>query len=145
MEGIPACPETYRFNSVGERINITLEFEPVPDEVKYIDLIEPCDENCVSIKYVLLDEELNERLNEGINLYETGNSAESLLVFQSIMDSRYDDYSPVFGTVFLYMISLNYELGQSREAREVYRKLRDSNILGRDEFISTARDNGIIR
>ena len=43
------------------------------------------------------------------------------------------------------MISLHYELGQSREARAIIKALRESNIIGRDEFVSTAHDIGIIR
>jgi hypothetical protein len=145
MEGIPACPETYRFKTVGERISITLEFEPVPDEANYLDLLESCLDNCVSIRYILLDEDLNSRLNDGIRLYEMGKAVNSLQVFNDLMETEYDDYSPVFGTVYLYMIALHYELGKSKDARAVIQQLKDSNIIGRDDFIETARDNGIIR
>ena len=33
MEGIPACPDVYRFKSIGERITIVLEFPAIPDDV----------------------------------------------------------------------------------------------------------------
>ncbi len=145
MEGIPAGPEMYRFKSIGERISMHLVFEAVPDDVKYIDLVEKCDQNCVSVKYILLDEELNNRLREGIQLYELGRPEPALQVFKDIMDENYDGLSPVFGTIYLYLISIHYDLGQSREARNAFRELQESSILGRDEFIRTAREAGIIR
>ena len=145
MEGIPSCPDTYRFNSVGERIAFSLAFQPVPDEVIYIDLLENCEENCVNLKYVLLDEDLNTQLKEGFHLYELGRPKAALQAFEEIMSTEYDGVSPAFGTVYLYLISIHYELGSSKDARRVYQELRESNIIGRDEFIKTAKETGIVR
>ena len=145
MEGIPACPRQYRFKSVGERISFSLSFPAVPDEVMYIDLIEACDENCVNIKYILLDEDLNSRLNEGFQLYELGRPDAALRVFEDIMSTEYDGISPVFGTVYLYLISIHYELGSSKDARSVFRELQESTIIGKEEFIESARETGIVR
>ena len=145
MEGIPACPDAYRFKSVGERISFRLTFEPLPDEVKYIDLLENCSENCVSIKYILLDEDLNSRINEGVSLYSLGKPAAALRVLEDIMNTEYDGMSPVFGTVYLYLISIHYELGSSRDARRVVQEFRESSIIGLNEFLETARETGIVR
>lgn len=145
MEGIPPCPELYRFKSVGERIHFSLSFQAVPDEIIYVDLVENCRENCVSIKYILLDEELNNRITEGVRLFELGKPQAALQVFEDIMETEYDGLSPVFGTVYLYLISIHYELGNSKDARRVCGELRESNILGLEEFIETAKENGIIR
>jgi len=145
MEGISACPDLYRFKSIGERITIVLEFPAIPDDVQYIDLVENCEENCLDIKYILLDEELNTTLNQGIRLYELGKSKAALQVFEDIMRTEYDGFSPVFGTVYLYLISIHYELGSSKDARRVFQELRESSIVGRDEFVETARDTGIVR
>ena len=145
MEGIPPCPELYRFRSVGERIDLSLVFEAVPDDIIYIDLVENCRENCVSIKYILLDEDMNNRINEGIRLYELGKPQAALQVFENIMSTEYDGLSPVFGTVYLYLISIHYELGNSKDARRVSQEFRASSIVGLEEFIETAKDNGIMR
>ena len=145
MEGIPACPEVYKFKTIGERISITLVFEAVPDEIKYVDLVENCDNGCVNIRYILLDEELNPRLTEGIQLYELGKPKAALQLFEDIMNSDYDGLSPVYGTVYLYLISIHYELGNSKDARRVYQELTESSIIGRDDFIKTAKESGIVR
>ena len=51
------------------------------------------------------------------------------------MEVGYDNYSPVFGTLYLYMMSIHYELGQSKEIRRIFNELKESSIIGRDEFI----------
>jgi hypothetical protein len=145
MEGIPACPDQYRFKSIGEVLDFSLVFPAIPDEVKYIDLREGCEDACVTVKYILLDEEMNMRINEGFNLYEIGRLSASLQVFEDIMEARYDNSSPVFGTLYLYMMSIHYELGQSKEIRRIFNELKESSIIGREEFIETARETGLVR
>jgi hypothetical protein len=145
MEGIPACPLVHRFTSIGERIAFSLVFPPLPDEVRYIDLVENCSENCVSIRYILLDEDLNARINEGVHLYALGKLSAALKVFQEILATDYDGTSPVFGTVYLYLISIHYEMGDSREARNAYRELQESGITGLEDFLEAAREAGLAR
>ena len=145
MDGIPACPDQHRFKSIGEVLDFSLVFPAIPDEVKYIDLHEGCEDACVSVKYMLLDEEMNKRINEGFNLYEIGRLSASLQVFEDIMEAEYDNYSPVFGTLYLYLMSIHYELGQSKEVRRIFDEMKESSIIGRDEFIETARDTGLVR
>jgi len=145
MDGIPACPDQHRFKSIGEVLDFSLTFPAIPDEVKYIDLREGCEDACVLVKYILLDEELNNKINEGFNLYEIGRLSASLQLFEDIMEASYDNYSPVFGTLYLYLMSIHYELGQSKEIRRIFNELKESSIIGRDEFIETARDTGLVR
>jgi len=144
-EGVPTCPDTYRFKSIGEVLVFNLVFPAIPDEVKYIDLLEKCEDACVSVKYILLDEEMNDRINEGFSLYEIGRLSASLQVFEDIMESNFNNYSPIFGTIYLYMMSIHYELGQSKEVKRIFKELEESTIIGRDEFIETARDTGLAR
>ncbi|MCK4853790.1 MAG: hypothetical protein KAT31_06005 [Bacteroidales bacterium] len=145
MDGIPACPDQHRFKSIGEVLDFSLVFPEIPDEVKYIDLREGCEDACVSVKYILLDEEMNDRINEGFILYEIGRLSASLQVFEDIMEAGFDNYSPVFGTLYLYMMSIHYELGQSKEVKRIFNELKESSVIGKDEFIETARDTGLVR
>ena len=145
MENIPACPEEYLFKSIGESLQFSLIFPPLPDDVNYVDLHEKCGEGCVELKYILLDEELNERINNGFDLYELGRLKASLQAFEDIMTDGYDNYSPVYGTIYLYLMSIHYEMGSSKELRRVYTELRESSVIGRDEIIETARETGLVR
>ena len=145
MEGIPACPEVYRFKSIGEILRFSLVFPPLPDEVEYLDFQERCEDACVSLKYIILNEEINERINEGFELYELGRLNASQKVFEDIMSADFDNYSPVFGTIYLYLMSIHYEQGNSSELRRVFNELRESSIIGREEFIESARETGLVR
>jgi hypothetical protein len=145
MEGIPACPEVYKFKSIGEVHKFSLLFPLLPDNVKYLDLSERCGEACVDLKYILLDEELNERISKGFDLYEIGRLKASLQVFEDIMADSFDNLSPVYGTIYLYLMSIHYELGSSKDLRRVYNELRESSVLGREEFIESARETGLVR
>ncbi len=106
---------------------------------------ERCEDECVSLKYILLNEEINERISEGVNLYEMGRLKTSLQVFEDIMSDGFDNYSPVFGTIYLYLMTIHYELGNSKELRRLYDELRESSLFGKEEFIESARDSGLVR
>jgi hypothetical protein len=143
--GIPDCPDVYKFTAIGEKLNFILVFPPINEDLKYIDVIEECDDACFSFKYVLLDLELNEIINQGFHLYEAGNLPESLKVFEDLMSDRNDNLSPVFGTVYLYMMTINYELGRSKEVQNIFDELQQSAIINKEEIIEAARYEGLIR
>jgi hypothetical protein len=145
MDGIPACPDQYRFKSIGETLEFSLVFPPIPDDVKYIDLLEKCEDACVSVRYILLDEEMNSRIDEGFRLYELGRLSASLQVFEDIMQAGFDDHSPVYGTIYLYMMSIQYELGRSKEVKRIFNELKASSIIGKEDFIEAAHDSGLVR
>lgn len=143
--GIPDCPEVYKFTAIGEKLNFILVFPPINEDLKYIDIIEECEDACFSFNYVLLDQELNGIINRGFQLYEAGNLTESLRIFEDLMTVRNDNLSPVFGTIYLYMMTINYELGRSKEVRNILDELQQSSIINKDEIIEAARFEGLIR
>jgi hypothetical protein len=143
--GVPDCPDVHKFSIVGKKLSFILVFPPVNKEVKYIDIIENCPDACFSIRYVLLDNEINEKINQGLNLYESRKLEESLTVFEDLMLSHNDNISPVFGTVYLYMISINYELGQSKEIRRLYDELQQSSIINKEEILEEVRYQDLMR
>ncbi len=143
--GIPDCPDVYKFTSIGEKLNFILIFPPVSEDMKYIDIIEDCDDACFSLKYVLLDQELNSIINRGFQLYETGNPTESLKVFEDLIAARNDNLSPVFGTIYLYMMTINGELGRTEEVRSLFDELQQSSIINKDEIIEKTRYEGLVR
>jgi hypothetical protein len=143
--GIPDCPDVYKFTAIGEKLEFILIFPPISEDLKYIDIIEDCEDACFSFKYVLLDQELNGIINQGFRLYETGNLTESLKVFEDLMAARNDNLSPVFGTIYLYMMTISYDLGRSKEVRSLFDELQQSSIINKDEIIEAARFEGLIR
>ena len=143
--GIPDCPDVHKFAAIGEKLEFILIFPPIDKDIEYIDIIEECKDACFSFKYILLDQELNGIINQGFRLYEAGNLTESLKVFEDLMTERNDNLSPVYGTVYLYMMTINYELGRSKDVREIFNALQQSSIINKDEIIEAARFEGLVR
>jgi hypothetical protein len=143
--GVPDCPDVHKFSIVGKKLGFILVFPPLSRDVRYIDIIENCTDACISIRYILLDTVINERINEALNLYESRKPEESLAIFEELLLSRNDYKSPVFGSVYLYMMSINYELGQSKEIRRLYNELEKSSIINKEEILEEARYQELVR
>ena len=143
--GVPDCPDVHKFSIVGKKLSFILVFPVISKDVKYIDIVEKCKEACISIRYILLDTLINEKINEALNLYESRKMEESLAIFEELLLSRNDNKSPVFGTIYLYMMSINYELGQSKEIRRLYNELEKSSIVNKEEILEEARYQEIVR
>ncbi|MBL7111455.1 MAG: hypothetical protein ISS19_05900 [Bacteroidales bacterium] len=142
--GIPDCPEVHKFEAIGEKVSFILVFQPIPSDLKYIDIIEDCPNACFSFKYVMLDTELNQKINQGMLLYEYGKLKEALKHFEDLLATHNDFMSPVFGTVYLYLMFINYELGEMDEVERLYEELQYSSILNKEEIIEAAQFEGII-
>lgn len=142
--GVPDCPDAHKFEAIGEKISFILTFPPIVGELKYIDIIEDCTNACFSFKYVMLDDELNQQINQGLLLYEYGKLYEALKHFEDLLTIRNDFMSPVFGTIYLYLMFINTELGEMKEVDRLYEELRNSSIFNKEEIIEAARFEGII-
>jgi hypothetical protein len=143
--GVPDCPEVHKFSIIGKKLNFILVFPAISKDLKYINIIEECPETCISIRYILLDNEINNRINQAFDLYEKRKMEESLKIFKDLMLSYNDNISPVFGTIYLYMISINYELGDSKEIHRLYDELQQSSIINREEILEEVRYQELIR
>jgi hypothetical protein len=143
--GVPDCPEVHKFSIVGKKLSFILVFPPIGRDIRYIDIIENCPEACLSLRYVLLDTAINKKINQALDLYESRKLEESLTAFEELMLTYNDNKSPVFGTVYLYMMSINYELGQSKEIRRLYNELDKSSIINKEEILEEARYQEIVR
>src|SRR5664279_1796392 len=58
-KGIPNCPDTYKFKSIGEKLNFELTFPPLKPGTQTIDIVEDCTDNCFSFYGVCLNSNLN--------------------------------------------------------------------------------------
>ena len=142
---IPVCPETYRFRSIGETRSFVLHFPQVDDSIRYLDLVENCEDDCLTMKYICLDEEINRRINEGLDLYAAGQPDQALAHFEGIMADRNDNYSPVFGTLYMYLIMVSYDMGSSEDLKQWYNALRSSSVINRDEIIEVLKEEDLVR
>ena len=66
-EGIPVCPETYIFRSIGEKLQFVLPFPPLRKGTEWIDLVEGCIDDCFSFYGICLDNDLNGRIENAFS------------------------------------------------------------------------------
>jgi hypothetical protein len=141
--GIPVCPATYKFNSIGEKLNFTLTFPTLKPGTDWIDLVEECSENCFSFYGITLDNVLNNRLNEAFALSESGESAKALISLIDLITEFGQKNYGIEGLIYMNIIKLARANGDTSNATEWYRKLKTSGAPRLQLYISHLNSQGI--
>jgi hypothetical protein len=141
--GIPACPESYKFKAIGEKLDFILVFPPLKAGTEWIDLVEDCDENCFSFYGVTLDQALNQRLDEVFVKASEGTPAENIILFRSILDSISGQNHGIEGSLYINIIEASREDDDYINARVWYKRLASSNAPRLKDYIRYLNDRGI--
>ena len=107
--GIPSCPDSYKFKSIGEKLQFTLEFPPLKRETKWIDIIEDCTSNCFWFYGVTLDNDLNTRLDEVFLLASKGKATDNIALFKTMLDSIDSQNLGIEGLLYINIINAAIE------------------------------------
>jgi hypothetical protein len=140
-KGIPACPETYTFKNIGEKLQFSLEFPPVKKGTVCVDIIEECSQNCFSFYGVTLDETLNNRLNEALSTVDKGQHAKALSLYKEILKNQ--PVNGISGSIYSDIITLSVQIGDKTGAEEWYKKLMSSTVPRKDLYIKNLNSAGI--
>jgi len=143
-KGIPVCPDTYKFKTIGEKLEFELTFPPLKKNTQWIDLIEDCSENCFSFYGVCLNSDLNKKIDEASVQAETGEPAKALMSFIKIAEEIDKNYSGIEGLIYSNIIYLAKKTGNMPEASEWYNKLKSSDITRSGLYIKHLNSQGII-
>jgi hypothetical protein len=143
-EGIPVCPESYKFKTIGEKLDFVLTFPPLKQDTQWIDLIEDCTENCFLFYGISLNNELNKKIDDASILAENEEPAKALISFIKIFDSISSKNSGVKGLIYINIIKLAKETGNISKAAEWYKKLESSGIPRCELYIKHLNSQGII-
>jgi hypothetical protein len=137
-EGIPICPETHKFTKAGEVLQFVLYFPPISPEIKELDLIENCSDNCFSFNGIILDPKENDEIKlfeKGVELFSDKNQAQALPCFLQIVQSTTDKKSNIYA-YSMYIIPLIYfQIGDTEKAKIKFLELKNSQIKDRQYFI----------
>jgi hypothetical protein len=142
-EGIPVCPESYKFKAIGEKLNFVLTFPTLKKDAQWFDLIEECSENCFSFYGVCLNSNLNKQMDDASELAENKEPAKALISFIKIANSSESKNSGIEGLVYLNIITLYRTTGNDPEAAEWYGKLKASSIPRKEAYIKNLNSQGI--
>jgi hypothetical protein len=142
-KGIPNCPDTYKFKSIGEKLNFEMTFPSIKQGVRSIDIVETCSDNCFSFYGVCLNNNLNKQIDDASVLAEKKDPLKALESFIKIASSVESKNSGVEGLLYLNIISLAKEIGDNIKAAEWYGKLKTSAIPRKDAYIKNLNSQGI--
>ncbi len=134
--GLPLCPESYKFNMVGEKKYVTLKFPGISREPGWIDLVEDCGDNCLAVYGLILDPSLNARINTCFRELDNGRQNEAIALFESLRKDLRDSNNPILGSIYLNLITLYEEKGNS----EAVNKLKiefDSSLFPHKELFAS--------
>jgi hypothetical protein len=143
-KGIPVCPDTYKFKTIGEKLDFELTFSPLKKDTQWIDLVEDCKENCFSFYGVCLDNDLNKKIDDASVLAENKEPSKALMSFINIAGAIDSKNSGIEGLIYMNIIKLAKETGNIPKAAEWYQKLRSPAIPRSELFIKHLNSQGII-
>jgi hypothetical protein len=141
--GIPVCPNSYKFKTIGEKLSFELTFPPLRNNTQWIDLIEDCTENCFSFYGICLNNELNKKIEDASVLAENKEPVKALMEFIKMAET-FDNNSGIEGLIYLNIIQLAKETGNIPKANEWYNKLKSSVTPRKELYIKHLNSQGII-
>jgi hypothetical protein len=142
--GIPVCPDTYKFRRIGERLDFTLIFPSIMEETEWIDLIEDCTDNCFSFYGVTLDTGLNKRIDDAFHLAEEDEPDKALASLISIVEETDSRNLGIEGLLYINIIRLARDTNKSGTASEWYQRMRLSGAPRLAQYIKYLNDQGIV-
>lgn len=141
--GIPVCPQTHGFKTIGEILEFVLVFPPLDPGTAWVDLIEECRDNCFYFYGVVLDEELNSRINEAFALADSRQYREAMNSFEAILSEAAKKTAGISGLLYINLVRLAIEAGEDDKASEWYGRLRLSGIPRLTSYLKYLNDQGI--
>lgn len=135
LSGLPLCPEVYKFSRVGEIKYLTMRFPPVAKDTEWLDIIEECSDNCFAIYGLCLDIKLNTEINIAFRDIENGRMDAAISKFEEIKVSLKDKGNPILGSVYINLISLYEEKGNSARVAELKNELQGLLIPHKEKFL----------
>ena len=141
--GIPVCPDTYKFKSIGEQLDFVLTFPPLREGAGSVNLIEDCEQNCFSFYGVVLDSSLNRKLDDAFLLAENNEPSKALVSLVAIAGETGNSNPGAAGLLFMNIIQLYKSTGNSVKAGDWYRKLQSSGLPETAVYIKHLNSLGI--
>lgn len=142
-KGIPVCPQTHRFKKEGEKLEFTLTFPPIKKGFDFIDLIEECSDNCFTFYGIVLNPDINNKLNEAFAFADRRDLSNAIDILKRLNDNSVSSEGGITGIVCLTIIKLAKEAGNEELAAEYYRILKSSIDPRKDVYLNHLNSSGI--
>ena len=142
-ENIPTCPDQHKFAYTGEVLEFKLYFEKISDKIKFIDLIENCNNACFSFFSIILDNEHNEKIRafeKGFDLYQNNEFEKSIIYFEKVLEGELTIDSQIYGLSYYYLILIYKDQKKPEKVEEFYKKLTNSDLQDKETFIKELKN-----
>jgi len=141
--GIPVCPDTYKFKTIGEKLEFVLTFTRLKEKTEWIDLIEECSENCFSFYGITLNNTINKMIDDAFALVENKEQAKAMDSFINIVDVVDEKNYGIEGLLYINIIKLARESGDEIRAETWYKRLLLSGAPRFMTYVRFLNDQGI--
>ncbi len=137
--GIPRCPDSYIFKRFGEKLYFSLSFPAIPDNTDWLDLVEDCENACFSFNTVILNTDLNQKIDHAYALVDLGNFLEAHKEFEAMLLDFQSNNSSYTGAIYWNLVTLSRNLGDDSKANEWLDTLINSEIPLKEKYISSLK------
>ncbi len=147
-EGIPTCPEQYKFKEYAEILYFKLYFPKIPRSIQEVDLVESCAVGCMHMTAIVLDKNLDNALKlfeRGTMLYRTEKKQEALDDFLAIAKLGKFKERPIYAYSLYIIPKIFQELDKLQEARTWFASLQSSNVKNKAYFVNKLREIAFFR
>jgi hypothetical protein len=140
---IPVCPKAYNFKRIGEKLQFTIEFPPLKAGTEWIDIIEDCSDNCFSFYGVVLNNDLNRKIDAAVALVDQGAVDGAIDLYKKIIQNDIAPGNGITGSLYTDLISLLSGKGYKADAADWYKKMLASKAPRLQLYINNLNSRGI--
>ncbi|TFH36369.1 MAG: hypothetical protein E4G95_05825 [Bacteroidia bacterium] len=136
--GIPSCPDIHRFTGIGEKIYFTLTFPKIDSGATWLDLVEECGENCLSVLGITTDPILNNEMNKCFAAIDAGRMEDAAIMFEALLPELEKTNHSLTGSVYVNLVII-YESLNSEKASYYRNRLEQSSVPHREKLLESIR------
>jgi hypothetical protein len=144
LEGLPYCPDLYRFKRIGEKLSFSLIFSrPAGNLPAWFDIVEECSDNCFSVYGITPDREISTEIERAYEMAESGMPAEAGTLFRKILAGLKEENHGISGSLYSNIIIMYLREGDENSAREWFTRLQGSKVPGVELYVANLAARGI--
>jgi hypothetical protein len=142
LKGLPFCPATYKFKRPGEKATFSLTF-PATGMLPWFSVVEECVGGCLSVRGIVTDAALNEKLDLAYSLSDKGEDVAAYNRLKEIITETDSLNLGIEGSVYTSLILIDHRLGREEAARAWYNRMMTSDTPDLGLYLETLRREGV--
>ena len=142
IEGLPFCPDIYKFKKVGEEVTVRFVF-PATGTLPWFSVIEECSGGCFKFLGVVADTAVNSDIENAYSYEFEGYGEKSCAIFSDLIE-KYDALNiGIEGLLYVNVIEFYWNTGKKKEAGEWYHRMLNSNAPDLKLYLDNLKSKGI--